>query len=132
MKKKFRLLVSFLFVASIFILGCKAEIQNDSVAPADVTELVITASNGSAVLNWKNPTDADFAGVQIAMSPAEGTLKNPVVLGKDVVSFDVSGLTVGKEYTFTVKAFDESLNYSEGVEAKATVTDTSDKTPQQM
>ena len=128
MKKNFSLLVSFLFVASIFIFGCKAEIQDDSVAPADVTELVITASNGSAVLNWKNPADADFAGVQVAMSPAEGTLKNAVVLGKDVVSLDVSGITIGKEYTFTVKAFDESLNYSEGVEAKATVADTSDKT----
>ena len=128
MKKKFRLLVSFLFVASIFILGCKSEIQDDSVAPADVTELVITASNGSAVLNWKNPADTDFAGVQVAMSPAEGTLKNAVVLGKDVVSLDVSGLTIGKEYTFTVKAFDESLNYSEGAEAKATVADTADYT----
>ena len=128
MKKKFRLLVSFLFVASIFILGCKSEIQDDSVAPADVTELVITASNGSVVLNWKNPTDPDFAGVQIAMSPAEGTLKNAVILGKDVISFDVSGITVGKEYTFTVKAFDESLNYSEGAEATATVADTADYT----
>lgn len=127
MKKKLGRLYFFLFVASIFILGCKSEIQDDSVAPADVTELVITASNGSAVLNWKNPTDADFAGVQIAMSPAEGTLKNAVVLGKEVTSFDVSGLENGKEYTFTVKAFDESLNYSEGTEAKATVADTSDK-----
>ena len=128
MKKKFRLLVSFLFVASIFILGCKSEIQDDSVAPADVTELTVQAANGNAVLNWKNPTDTDFAGVQISMSPAEGTLKNAVILGKDVTSLDVSGLTVGKEYTFTVKAFDESLNYSEGAEAKATVADTADYT----
>ena len=29
MKKNFRLLVSFLFVASIFIFGCKAEIQDE-------------------------------------------------------------------------------------------------------
>ena len=50
------------------------------------------------------------------------------ILGKDVVSLDVSGLTIGKEYTFTVKAFDESLNYSKGAEVKATVADTADYT----
>ena len=125
-------LAAFLIVATLFggILGCKQEVEvpSDKTAPAEVTELTVQAANGNAVLNWKNPADADFAGVQISMSPAEGTLKNAVSLGKDVVSLDVSGLTVGKEYTFTVKAFDESLNYSEGAEAKATVADTSDKT----
>ena len=100
----------------------------DYVAPAEVTELTVTASNGNAVLSWKNPSDKDFAGLQISMTPAEGTLKNAVILGKDVTSLDVSGLANGKEYTFTVKAFDESLNYSEGVTTETTVVDTSDKT----
>ena len=122
----------FLLVVSVFwgMTSCQQEVEvpSDKTAPADVTELTVQAANGNAVLNWKNPADTDFAGVQIAMSPAEGTLKNAVSLGKDVVSLDVSGLTVGKEYTFTVKAFDKSLNYSEGAEAKATVADTSDKT----
>ena len=125
-------LAAFLIVATLFggILGCKqqVEIPSDKTAPADVTELTVQAANGNAVLSWKNPADTDFAGVQISMSPAEGTLKNAVVLGKDVVSFDVSGLTIGKEYTFTVKAFDESLNYSKGAEEKATVADTADYT----
>jgi len=122
--------VAFLIVATLFggILGCKPEVEisSDKTAPADVTELTVYAANGNAVLNWKNPADADFAGVQVAMSPAEGTLKNAVSLGKEVTRLDVSGLTVGKEYTFTVKAFDESLNYSEGVEAKAKVAETRD------
>ena len=126
--RKMKWLAAFLIVATLFggILGCKQEVEvpSDKTAPAEVTELTVQAANGNAVLNWKNPADADFAGVQIRMSPAEGTLKNAVSLGKDVVSLDVSGLTVGKEYTFTVKAFDESLNYSEGAEAKATVADT--------
>ena len=100
----------------------------DYVAPAEVTELTVTASNGNAVLSWKNPSDKDFAGLQISMNPAEGTLKNAVILGKDVTSLDVSGLVNGKEYTFTVKSFDESLNYSEGVTTETTVVDTSDKT----
>ena len=130
--KNLKWFVAFLIVATLFggILGCKPEVEilSDKTAPADVTELTVQAANGNAVLNWKNPADADFAGVQVAMSPAEGTLKNAVSLGKEVTRLDVSGLTVGKEYTFTVKAFDESLNYSEGVEAKAKVADTSDKT----
>ena len=129
--RKLKWFVAFLIVATLFggFLGCKQEVEipSDKTAPADVTELTVTASNGNAVLSWNNPADTDFAGVQISMSPAEGTLKNAVVLGNDVVSLDVSGLTVGTEYTFTVKAFDESLNYSEGAEAKATVADTSDK-----
>ena len=130
--KKLKWLAAFLIVATLFggILGCKQEVAfpSDEVAPADVTELTATASNGNAVLNWKNPADPDFAGVQVEMSPAEGTFKNAIMLGKDVVSLDVSGLTIGKEYTFTVKSFDESLNYSEGVTAKATVADTADYT----
>ena len=132
--RKMKWLAAFLIVATLFggILGCKqqVEIPSDKTAPADVTELTVQAANGNAVLSWKNPADPDFAGVQVTMSPAEGTLKNAVSLGKEVTSLDVSGLTVGKEYTFTVKAFDESLNYSKGAEAKATVTDTStsDKT----
>lgn len=130
--RKMKWLAAFLIVATLFggILGCKQEVEipSDKTAPADVTELTVTAADGNAVLEWKNPADPDFAGVQISISPAEGTLKNAVSLGKDVVSFDVSGLTIGKEYTFTVKAFDTSLNYSEGAEAKVTVADPSDKT----
>ncbi|MBP3562632.1 MAG: DUF4959 domain-containing protein [Treponema sp.] len=130
--KNLKWLAAFLIVATFFggIFGCKQEVEipSDKTAPAEVTELTVQAANGNAVLNWKNPADTDFAGVQISMIPAEGTLKNAVSLGKDVVSLDVSGLTIGKEYTFTVKAFDESLNYSEVAEAKATVADTSDKT----
>ena len=135
MKKHFNWFAMIFIIASMIFVGCSSEVEtqsgnntSDKTAPANVTELTVQAADGNAVLAWKNPADADFAGVQIAMSPAEGTLKNAIMLGKDVVSFDVSGLTVGKEYTFTVKAFDESLNYSEGVTAKATVIDTSDKT----
>ena len=125
--RKLKWLAAFLIVATLFggILGCKQEVElpSDYTAPADVTSLTVTASNGNAVLNWKNPADTDFAGVQISMSPAEGTLKNAVSLGKDVTSLDVSGLTVGKEYTFTVKAFDKSGNESRGKKCVATVLD---------
>ena len=135
MKKHFNWFAMIFIIASMIFMGCSSEVEtqsgnntSDKTAPADVTDLTVQAVNGNVVLSWTNPADPDFAGVQVAMSPAEGTLKNPVVLGKEVTSLDVSGLTIGKEYTFTVKAFDESLNYSEGAEAKATVADTADYT----
>ena len=100
---------------------------SDKTAPAEVTELKIEAANGNAVLTWKNPTDDDFAGVKITMTPAAGTLANPVTLDKDVTKFDVSGLAIGEEYSFTIQTFDTSLNYSDGETQETTVADTSDK-----
>lgn len=125
MKKQFSWIALFIAISLIScIFGCKEpEIETDTKAPANVTKLTVTAADGNAVLTWKNPTDADFDGVQVSMSPAEGTLKNAIMLGKDVVSLDVSGLTVGKEYTFTVKTIDTSNNKSSGVSAKVTVAD---------
>ncbi len=101
--------------------------ESDKKAPADVTGLSVLANDGKADLSWTNPADEDFAGVKISMSPAEGTLANPVTLDKGVSTFTVTGLTNGTEYTFTVQTFDTSLNYSEGSEEKGTPQDTSDK-----
>ena len=125
MKKQFSWIVLFIAISLIScIFGCKEpEIETDTKAPANVTKLTVTAADGNAVLTWKNPTDADFDGVQVSMSPAEGTLLNPVILGKNVTSLNVGGLTSGKEYTFTVKTIDTSNNKSSGVSAKATVAD---------
>ena len=123
------IIVTIVTISLLFsFIGCKdpEPIELDQTAPANVTNLKVVAADGNAVLTWTNPEDDDFAGVQVAMSPAEGTLANAVSLGKDVTSLNVSGLKVGSEYTFTVKSFDTSLNYSTGAEAKATVADTAD------
>ena len=125
------IIVTIVTISLLFsFIGCKDPdpIELDQTAPAEVTNLTVTASNGNAVVTWENPSDLDLAGVQVAMSPAEGTLSNAVSVGKDVTSLNVSGLKVGSEYTFTVKTFDTSLNYSNGATEKATVADTSDKT----
>ena len=130
--KKFTWFVTILLVASMIfgIFGCKEQpvpgVELDKTAPAEVTDLAVTASNGNALLSWSNPSDEDFVGVQISATPANGTLKNAVSLGKDVTSFEVSGLENGKEYTFLVKTYDKSLNYSVGVTEVATVLDTAD------
>ena len=130
MKKYYKWITAFLLVVSVFwgMTSCQQEVKvpRDKTAPANVTKLTVTAADGNAVLTWKNPTDADFDGVQVSMNPAEGTLLNPVILGKNVTSLNVGGLTIGKEYTFTVKTIDTSNNKSSGVSAKAEVADTSD------
>ena len=100
----------------------------DYTAPAEVTSLTATAADGNAVLTWTNPADEDFAGVRVSVTPAEGTLKNPVILGGEVTNLTVSGLTIGSEYTFKVETFDTSLNYSKGTEKAVTVSDTADYT----
>ena len=101
----------------------------DVTAPNDVSALTVSASDGNALISWINPTDTDFAGVKISMTPAVGTLSNPVEVAKTVTSISVGGLTVGSSYTFTVQSFDTSKNYSNGLSKTAAVTDTADYTP---
>ena len=104
------------------------EDTSDTTAPAEVTDITVTAANGNTVLTWTNPTDDDFAGVKITMTPAVGTLANPVTLDKGVTTFTVSGLENGKEYTFKVQSFDDSLNFAEGAKVAATSKYSSDTT----
>lgn len=117
--KRFSWVVTILLVTSMCLgfVGCKEppiEPTVDKTPPAEVTLFSVTIENGSASLSWVNPSDTDFAGVQISMNPAEGILASPISLGKSVTTFTVSGLRTGTEYTFTVKTYDNSLNYSTG------------------
>ena len=133
MKKYLKWIVTLLIVASIFgVYGCKQEsepISIDKIAPANIGKLEIVASNGTAILSWTNPSDSDFSGVELSMNPATSSLSNSIIIPKDSKSFSISGLTNGKEYTFTVKSVDTSGNKSGGVTKSVTVEDTSDKTP---
>lgn len=87
---------------------------SDKIAPEEVTEFNVTASDGNVLFTWKNPADSDFAGVKIIGTPSEGTLSNPVVLGKEAESLIISGLTTGGMYAFKIQTFDNSLNFSDG------------------
>ena len=131
--KKFRYaLVAFLATIALIATSCKNEVETDTTAPADVTGFTVTATNGNAVLTWTNPSGSDFSGVKITMSPAEGTLASPVMLGKDATTFSVSGLTNGTEYTFKIQSFDGNMNFAkgetDGARKNATPLDTADKT----
>jgi hypothetical protein len=81
----------------------------DQTPPMPVTKLAGFPGNGSAVLFWTDPGDADLDYIQIdygagPQGPAKGTQ-----------SYTWSGLANGTAYTFTVKAVDTNGNRSEPV-----------------
>src|SRR5574344_1135078 len=103
--------------------------SSDKTAPADVDTSTVTATcgNGTVLLNWTNPADSDFFGVEVTASAGGTTAWDSMVIngGKSLL---VSGLTNGTEYTFTLKSYDKSLNASSGTTKVATPVDTADST----
>lgn len=106
-------------------IDCCAETP-DTIAPADVTELVAAAKNSSVVLTWKDATDEDIFGYLVSWK-AESQGRALVALEKDSLiaakgqqGCVVTGLTNGTKYTFTVKTMDTSGNTSGGVTVDAT------------
>ena len=115
MKKILNCIAVLLLTASIFTcMSCSQDVTmpEDKTAPAEVTNFSVTLENTTASLSWTNPSDDDFAGVQISMTPAEGFLSTPISIGKSSTSFIVTGLKTESTYLFTLKTFDNKLNYS--------------------
>jgi len=96
----------------------------DTTAPAEVTSLTATAGNGTVTLNWIDPSDADFASVEISLN---GVVSASVAKGTQVKA--ITSLTNGTEYTFIIKTVDTNSNVSAGKTIKATPTATADTTP---
>ncbi|MDR2617679.1 MAG: DUF4998 domain-containing protein, partial [Treponema sp.] len=94
----------------------------DIAPPANVTVLVGTPGNGSVMLSWTDPIDADFARVEITHNQTGGTA--PVTVIKGVKTYTWSNLTNGTAYTFTLKTVDRNGNRSTGVSIPATPTNT--------
>ena len=134
MKKHFSWITALIIAVSVFLgISCSQEVETevDKTAPKEVTNFTVTVKDNTFYLSWINPDDTDFAGTQISMNPAEGILSNPITLGKNVTSFPVSGLTIGKDYKFTIKTFDTNLNYSDGqTVVKRIENKTEDTTPE--
>lgn len=124
MRKLLNWIAVCVFTASIFLcMSCSQDVSvaEDKTAPADVSNFSVKIENTSAILSWQNPSDDDFAGVQISMTPAEGFLSTPISIGKSSTSFIVTGLKTESTYLFTLKTFDNKLNYSIGVSIQETV-----------
>ena len=132
MKKKFLLLVTgILFLWGMLFTGCSSDSDSDDAdrtPPAEITGLTPVPNDSSVILTWTNPADKDFYGVEVSSVPAEGTLKEPVVVKGNTIT--VTGLTNGTSYTFTLKTIDKSTNVSAGVSSEnVSPVDSGDKTP---
>lgn len=132
MKKKFLLLVTgILFLWGMLFTGCSSDSDSDDAdrtPPAEITGLNAVPNDSSVFLTWTNPADKDFYGVEVSAVPAEGTLKEPVVVKGNTIT--VTGLTNGTSYTFTLKTVDKSTNISAGVSSESvSPVDSSDTTP---
>ncbi|MCI6481273.1 CotH kinase family protein [Treponema porcinum] len=132
MKKKFLLLFTgILFLWGMLFTGCSSDSDSDDAdrtPPAEIIGLNAVPNDSSVFLTWTNPADKDFYGVEVSAVPAEGTLKEPVVVKGNTIT--VTGLTNGTSYTFTLKTIDKSTNVSAGVSSESvSPVDSSDKTP---
>ena len=130
--KNLKWLAAFLIVATLFggILGCKqepeikyvfVEKEGDTVAPADVTELIATNKDASVLLTWTDATDEDIYGYEVTwnqnaqINRSAAMEANSMLVAPGANGCYISNLTNGTKYTFTVKSVDTSGNKSEGV-----------------
>lgn len=97
----------------------------DTTAPANVSDFTIQAGDGKLILSWRNPADADFAGVKIQRSdvdfPKNPTEEKTVYDGKGT-SYTDPGLTNGKTYFYTAFAYDGAQNFASGALASGAPT----------
>ncbi len=140
MKKLSKLAALILGVVLVSVFAsCKGEVvteyvtkevdkKADETAPAKVTNLAVTAKNSRVLLTWTDAADSDIYGYEVSYS-GTNAINRVVLPALDTTSMMipqgaggtyVSGLTNGREYTFSVKTVDTSGNKSEGVTVKAT------------
>ena len=128
MRKSFKWIFAILVIASVFCgVGCKKEKKIDTMPPAEVSDFFVFEENGIVELEWMNPEDKDFAGVEISMIPAEGVLSSPMTFSKDVNFYSVYDLRFGETYTFTIRTYDNTKNFSSGITNSITIGKESEK-----
>ena len=132
MKNHYKWITAFLLVVSVFLgmTSCQPETeikyvevekQPDGVAPADVTNLVVTNKDASVLLTWTDATDEDIYGYEVSWKTstenraAAAMEANSMMVAPGAKGCYISNLTNGTEYTFTVKSVDTSGNKSTGV-----------------
>jgi hypothetical protein len=92
---------------------------SDTTAPAEVTDLSATISSGEVGLNWTDPNADDLEHVEVTWSPEDGG-SQPKKIDPGTEQAQMTGLTNGTEYTFTLKTVDTAGNASSGVTTVAT------------
>jgi hypothetical protein len=89
----------------------------DLIAPQNVTNFIATKGEKKVTLNWTEPNDVDFVKVEISYTPGSTDL---IYVNKGIREYTVEGLTIGTEYSFTIKTIDDDENKSDGTTAIAT------------
>ena len=92
-------------------------------SPDAPKELTATANATSIRLNWTANTESDVAGYTIFRSESAGGSYNTIARDVKSTSFIDNTAHIGKQYYYTIKAIDNSLNrsaYSNEVTATAT------------
>ena len=118
--KKIGEIFSLLLPASLSLFALSCGGPKDTAAPAEVSNFAFVSESGKIILNWENPTDSDFAGCKVSMSPASVDFAEVKTLKKDVSTLEVTGLANGTSYSFKIQTFDANENLSEG-ETKACI-----------
>lgn len=84
----------------------------DTTAPGAPTAVTASAGIKKVTLSWKNPTDADFASINVYRSTTSGQLGSKLLGGVTDASWENSDLTADTTYYYTLKALDVSGNES--------------------
>ncbi|MBI5229821.1 MAG: fibronectin type III domain-containing protein [Candidatus Magasanikbacteria bacterium] len=94
----------------------------DATPPANASQASIVIGNEKLTLQWKNPSDSDFAGVLIqrALFAAPQSLRDgQTVYNGNGSSLTDTGLQNDTTYYYTIFAYDSSENYASGVTVSA-------------
>jgi len=110
LQKKLQLLV--LGVLLILISTCQKETHEpaDTIPPGEVSNLNAISGDQQILLSWVDPLDEDFEKIEISY------LTNITEVNKGVQTKEISGLTNGTSYSFTVKTTDKTGNKSNGTQ----------------
>ncbi len=104
--------------------------RDDTEPPGPVTDLRSTSATATGIsLAWTNPTDTDFAGIEVrrlkgAVAPidrTEGTLVTTT--GPSATTFSDSGLASASTYSYAFFPFDDLGNYAFYPDMVSAVTD---------
>lgn len=95
-------------------------ISDDATPPAPVTNFTAASASGHITLNWRNPSDSDYAGTAIVYrttgyptSVADGTpICYRAAAPSSSDSYTHTSLTNGIRYYYSAFAYDRVLNYS--------------------
>ncbi|MDP4184844.1 MAG: DUF4959 domain-containing protein, partial [Bacteroidota bacterium] len=117
MKKNIHLFILYLSIAFILCTSCSKD-EVDSIPPASVTGVKVTADYGALVFKWKNPADKDLYYVDIAFVDPNGNPRS-VKTSSYADSTTIQGFSDNKEITFNITAHDKDGNASTSYVVKA-------------